>query len=116
MHDHDQIIVEGTGRACPGSIQHVANIESKVYFSGSDQGDGADPVFDPISKASHYNSHPANIECIDVIEWFPCNIANAIKYLWRHGLKGGEDTAVQDLRKAAYYCNREADRLEKMKS
>lgn len=71
---------------------------------------------DPVSSPAHYNSHPAKIECIDVIEWFSCNIANAIKYLWRCGLKGKHSDAVQDLRKAAWYCNREADRLEKMKS
>jgi hypothetical protein len=52
----------------------------------------------------HYNSHPAGIECIDVIEHMPHNIGAAIKYLWRVGLKGGDAEALRDLRKAAWYA------------
>lgn len=69
---------------------------------------------DLVNAPPHYRSHPLGVECIDVIEWFPANIANAVKYLWRCGLKGNEKDAIQDLRKAAWYANREADRLEKI--
>jgi hypothetical protein len=61
-------------------------------------------VSDPINHPKHYNSHPTGIECIDIIEHFPCNIANAMKYLWRCGLKGDE---IEDLRKSAWFVNRE---------
>jgi hypothetical protein len=65
-----------------------------------------------IDHPKHYNSHPAGIECIDVVEHMPFNIGNAIKYLWRAGLKGD---AIEDLKKAAWYANREAERLSKAK-
>lgn len=38
------------------------------------------------------------------------NVGNAIKYLWRAGLKGGTDP-IEDLKKAAWYVNREIERL-----
>ena len=36
-------------------------------------------------------------------------IGNAMKYLWRAGLKGD---AIEDLHKAAWYVSREISRLE----
>jgi hypothetical protein len=62
---------------------------------------------DPINP-NHYRWHPLGIECIDVTEHFPSNIAHAIEYLWRCGRK---DDAVQDLRKAIWYLEREITRL-----
>lgn len=63
---------------------------------------------------SHYKSHPSGIECIDVIEHMTLNVGNAIKYLWRAGLKSEETTEV-DLRKALWYIEREIARLNKGK-
>lgn len=63
---------------------------------------------DAVNHPAHYTSHPAGIECIDVVEHLPFNIGNAIKYLWRAGLKGD---AVEDLRKAEWYARREIERL-----
>ena len=40
-----------------------------------------------VNHPKHYNSHPNGIECIDIIRHYVCDIANAIKYLWRAGLK-----------------------------
>jgi Protein of unknwon function (DUF3310) len=68
-----------------------------------------------VNHPRHYNSHPANIECIDVIEHMPHNIGAAIKYLWRAGLKPGE-SADKDMAKAVWYIERERLRLSKMKS
>jgi len=36
------------------------------------------------------------------------NLGNAIKYIWRAGLKGD---AVEDLKKAAFYIGREIERI-----
>lgn len=57
-----------------------------------------------INHPRHYTSHPSGVECIDVVEHMPFNVGNAVKYLWRAGLKGD---AVEDLRKAAWYIARE---------
>lgn len=56
----------------------------------------------------HYNGHPAGIECIDVIRHYTCDIGNAIKYLWRAGLKpemglSAAQKEIEDLRKAVFY-------------
>lgn len=67
---------------------------------------------DAVNHPKHYNSHPAGIECIDVVEAMGFNIGNAIKYLWRQGLKPGEG-AVKDLEKAIWYTQREIERLKK---
>lgn len=45
------------------------------------------------------------------------NVGNAIKYLWRAGLKTefnahDDETQIQDLRKAVWYINDEIQRLE----
>lgn len=65
-----------------------------------------------VDHPSHYNAHPAGIECIDVVEEMGFNVGNAIKYLWRAGLKPGVD-ATEDLQKAGWYVQREIDRLSK---
>lgn len=65
---------------------------------------------DAVNHPDHYNAHPAGIECIDVVEHLPFNVGNAIKYLWRAGLKGDE---LEDLRKAAWYVQREIERRER---
>lgn len=61
-----------------------------------------------VNHPSHYNQHPAGIECIDIIRHYTCDIANALKYLWRAGIKTemGKDDAEkekEDLEKALWY-------------
>ena len=64
---------------------------------------------DPINHPDHYTSHPSGAECIEITEWFPFNLGNAIKYIWRCGKKGD---SLDDLRKARWYVDREITRLE----
>lgn len=65
-------------------------------------------MHDPVNHPSHYCSHPSGIECIAVTEHMNFNVGNAIKYLWRESHKNG----IEDLKKAAWYINREIQRLE----
>lgn len=65
---------------------------------------------DLINHPPHYGSHPSGVECITIVEHMGFNVGNAIKYLWRTGLKEGVDP-VEDLKKAAWYVNREIQRL-----
>ncbi len=67
---------------------------------------------DNVNHPDHYTSHPSGVECIQVVEPYSFCVGNAIKYLWRAGLKGSPEKRVEDLRKAAWYATREADRLE----
>ena len=66
---------------------------------------------DPVNNPAHYKS--GGIEVIDVIEAFGLDsnfrLANVIKYVLRAGRKGD---ALQDLEKAAWYLDREIDKLE----
>lgn len=64
---------------------------------------------DSVNHPSHYTAHPSGIECIQITEHMGFNVGNAIKYLWRCDLKNG----VEDLRKAAWYINREIERRSK---
>jgi hypothetical protein len=69
---------------------------------------------DPNEKVDHprhYNSHASDIECIELIEHLPCNLANAVKYIWRCGLKQSE-TPVRDLQSARWYTERESERVD----
>lgn len=63
-----------------------------------------------VEHPEHYNQING-VECIDVVENFNFNIGNAIKYLWRAGKKTADPT--EDLRKAAWYVNREIERVKK---
>jgi hypothetical protein len=65
---------------------------------------------DVVEHPDHYN-RIAGVECIDVVEQMNFNMGNAVKYLWRAGLKPGTDT-ITDLRKAAWYVEREIQRIE----
>jgi hypothetical protein len=67
---------------------------------------------DPINHPKHYNSHPSGIECIVIAEHHNFSIGSALKYLWRQGLKEG-NSPISELKKAAWYIQREIERLEK---
>lgn len=64
---------------------------------------------DAVNHPPHYTDHPSGIECIRIAECHNFCVGNAIKYLWRAGRKGD---AVQDLRKAVWYIEREIARLQ----
>lgn len=64
---------------------------------------------DPVNPG-HYRNHPSGVECIQITEHMNFNLGNATKYIWRAGLKGA---AVEDLKKARWYLDREISRLER---
>lgn len=71
-----------------------------------------------VENPDHYNSHPSNIECIQITEHYNFCIGNAIKYLWRNGLKSEKGKTdkykqIEDLQKAIWYIAREIERLQK---
>ena len=71
-------------------------------------------MHDPVSKPSHYTSHPSGIDCIQITEHMGFNLGNAIKYIWRADLK---NDSMEDLRKAEWYIRREIEkRTPSMKS
>ena len=74
-----------------------------------------------IEHPKHYNSHPSGIECITIARHYCFSIGNAIKYLWRAGLKKDSsmsdiDKEIEDLKKAIWYINDRIEELDNMKS
>ena len=65
---------------------------------------------DPVNHPHHYTGHPSGVECITITEHMGFNLGNAVKYIWRADLKAD---AIEDLRKAAWYINREIERRSK---
>lgn len=68
---------------------------------------------DLINHPPHYTAHPSGVECIQITEHMNFNLGNAVKYLWRAGLKS--DDALSDLTKAEWYIGREIERIRAMK-
>jgi len=68
-------------------------------------------VNDPVNHPSHYTAHPSGVECITVTEHMSFCVGNAIKYLWRAGLKGSK---IEDLEKARWYIDREIARQKSL--
>ncbi|MFZ5792343.1 MAG: DUF3310 domain-containing protein [Pseudomonadota bacterium] len=64
-----------------------------------------------VNHPPHYNQHPSGVECITVTEHMNFNLGNAVKYVWRVGLKS--DDPLTDLEKARWYIDREILRLRK---
>ena len=72
---------------------------------------------DNVNHPKHYTSHPSGIECINITEQYNFCIGNAIKYLWRAGLKEDSllepgDKEIEDCKKAIWYINRHIKNLE----
>lgn len=59
---------------------------------------------DPVNHPPHYTAHPSGVECIQITEHMNFCLGNAVKYIWRADSKGN---AVEDLRKAQFYLERE---------
>ena len=64
---------------------------------------------DLINHPAHYTSHPSGVECIEITEHMTFCLGNAMKYIWRAGIKSTSE--MEDLRKAQWYVTREIDRL-----
>jgi hypothetical protein len=62
---------------------------------------------DPVNSPKHYCSHPSGVECIQITEHMSFCLGNAVKYIWRADEK---NDAVEDLRKAKWYIEREIAR------
>jgi hypothetical protein len=67
-----------------------------------------------VNNPRHYNEHPSGVECITIAQEYSFNLGNAIKYIWRAGIK--TEDPIQDLEKAAKYIQYEIDRLEERQS
>jgi hypothetical protein len=70
-----------------------------------------------VNHPKYYTTHPSGIECIEIARHYCFSIGNAIKYLWRAGLKkdaslDDKQKEIEDLEKAIWYIN---DRIKQLK-
>lgn len=86
------------------TLPHVANPTANNLAQGKKH--------DNVNHPKHYTSDPSGVECIEITRHCNFNIGNAIKYLWRAGLKDG-NSDIQDLQKAIWYIQDEIKRLER---
>ena len=93
-----------TSEACNAADAADAADADKQY------GEGVKQTKEMVNHPSHYRGN--KFEVIDIIEDYNLNfnLGNAIKYILRCGKK---DTAVQELKKAVWYLNREIETLSK---
>jgi len=94
----------------PHLLPYLADESPPVAEAATEFSEFETDESDDVNSPSHYTSHPSGVECIAITEAFNFNVGNAVKYLWRAGLK---DDALQDLRKAAWYVQREIERRER---
>lgn len=71
---------------------------------------------DRVNHPSYYQD-PSGVECITVTRHRDFNIGNAMKYLWRAGLKKEEGISdinkqIEDLKKAIFFINDEIKMLQ----
>lgn len=64
---------------------------------------------DNVNKPKHYNSHPSGVEVIRITEHMNFCLGNVIKYVLRADHK---HDAIEDLKKARWYLDREISRRE----
>lgn len=71
---------------------------------------------DMVNHPPHYTQHPSGVECIEITRHYCFSIGNAIKYLWRAGLKKDDSLKdkqkeIEDLEKAIFYIK---DRIKQI--
>ena len=72
---------------------------------------------DNVNHPKHYTSHPSGVECITITRHYCFSIGNAIKYLWRAGLKKDasledKQKEIEDLEKAIFYIKDRIAQIE----
>lgn len=66
---------------------------------------------DAVNHPAHYASifETRQMECLDIARYLDFCRGNAFKYVWRAGLKGGLEKAIEDCEKAKFYMSRVLD-------
>jgi hypothetical protein len=94
---------------------------NKIYLSEGSSVKDSVKDNDNVNHPKHYTSHPSGIECIEITRHYCFSIGNAIKYLWRAGLKvdaglTDRQKEIEDLNKAIWYIKDRIKQLENDKT
>ena len=115
--------LEYIGETYTGQLSSPVAEQLIAVFNGDasiDDIDTEELKDDNVNHPKHYTSHPSGVECADIAEHHDFCVGNAIKYLWRAGLKQDADKTalekeIEDLRKAKWYIDRKISLLNKTK-
>lgn len=91
---------------------------SEYFIKVDSINDFNDDNNDNVNHPKHYTSHPSGVECIEITKHYDFCIGNAIKYIWRAGLKSeqgysSDEKQIEDLKKAIWYIQEKIKMLEK---
>lgn len=91
-------------------IDSVKDLRDKVFNNLTDTKEEGSEKHDSVNHPKHYCSHPSGIECIEITRHYNFDIGNAIKYLWRAGLKKEQglsdvEKEIEDCKKSIWYIN-----------
>lgn len=114
----DILINRTTGIKVSGWKDLCTNFMTKQVIQPMEGEEQESEKPDNVNHPKHYTSHPSGIECIEITRHYCFAIGNAIKYLWRAGLKVEEGLTnkqkeIEDLEKAKWYIN---DRINQLKN
>lgn len=114
-------IVKENGRDYDKLMERVLQAKFTIYDFLSKKISFKEEVIsrehDSVNHPSHYTQHPSGVECIEITRHYCFSIGNAIKYLWRAGLKRDaaledKQKEIEDLKKAVWYINDRIKQLE----
>lgn len=103
---------DGILEGCNHEIYQLDNVDFKEeVFKNTSK------LNDNVNHPLHYTLHPSGVECIQITRHYCFSIGNAIKYLWRAGLKqeaslSDKEKEIEDLKKAVWYINDRIKQLE----
>ena len=91
-------------------LSEVKDLRDRVFNNLTDTKEEDNKEHDAVNHPKHYTSHPSGVECIEITRHYTFDIGNAIKYLWRAGLKKEQglsdvEKEIEDCKKAIWYIN-----------
>lgn len=91
-------------------LNEIKDLRDKVFNNLTDTKEEDNKEHDAVNHPKHYTSHPSGVECIEITRHYTFDIGNAIKYLWRAGLKKEQglsdvEKEIEDCKKAIWYIN-----------
>ena len=91
-------------------LNEIKDLRDKVFNTLTDTKEENNREHDAVNHPKHYTSHPSGVECIEITRHYNFDIGNAIKYLWRAGLKKEQglsdiEKEIEDCKKAIWYIN-----------
>ena len=91
-------------------LSEIKDLRDRVFNNLTDTKEEDNKEHNAVNHPKHYTSHPSGVECIEITRHYTFDIGNAIKYLWRAGLKKEQglsdiEKEIEDCKKAIWYIN-----------